>query len=158
MSKIINKKGVTLVILAVTIIVALILLTTIIFSYDNIKNSIKKREFAKEIYAIQKLSDEYILKNGNIPIKSQSPYIFLSEAVTSYPEQFQDEEENNLCYELDLSKINVESVTKGIKKDGDENDIYVISEKTKRIYYLKGYEIGDMTYYTLTEELSNLLR
>lgn len=155
MFKNINKKGVTLVILAVTIIVALILLSTIIVSYDKIKVSMNKRSFAQEIYTIQKLCDEYRFKNNSFPTVSESPYFFV-EAKAKAPEQFSSEEDNEELYEIDLAKIGVENVSRGIK-DSD-NDVYVISKKTNIVYYLEGFEVRDEIYYTLTEELNNLLK
>ncbi|MNP26291.1 hypothetical protein D3C76_1191380 [compost metagenome] len=73
--------------------------------------------------------------------------------------QFQGENINNskvVLKQIDLSKADVESVKRGSGTNGS-TDIYSISEKTKRIYYLKGFEVGNKTYYTLTDDLAKLI-
>ena len=44
---------------------------------------------------------------------------------------------------------------RGVGKTSD--DIYTISTKSGIVYYAKGLKIGNITYYTLTDELKNLL-
>ncbi len=155
-----NKSGVTLIILAVTIIVALALLSTIVISYDSIKNSMKKREFAKEIYTIQKLSDEYYFKNNQLAVGDSYSLNLNNESSTDYISQFQDEDSiSNVYtdfYELDLYKIGVENVARGTKKD-EASDVYIVSSKTHKVFYAKGDLIGGYTYYTLTPELKKML-
>lgn len=138
-----QREGVTLIILAVTVIVALVLLSTIIVSYDSIKNSMKKREFAKEIYTIQKLSDEYYLKNSS-----------LATTGTTVTPSFSTSE---TFEELSLYNIGAEDVARGTRADGDTTDVYAVSLNTRKVYYIKGVEIGGNTYYTLTDELKKLL-
>ena len=150
-----NKSGVTLIILAVTIIVALALLSTIVISYDSIK-----REFAKEIYTIQKLSDDYYFKNNQLAVGDSYSLNLNNESSTDYISQFQDEDSiSNVYtdfYELDLYKIGVENVARGTKKD-EASDVYIVSSKTHKVFYAKGDLIGGYTYYTLTPELKKML-
>lgn len=151
-----NKRGVSLVILAVTIIVALALLSTIVISYDKIKNSTKKREFAREIYTIQKLSDEYYFKNNKLPTGAEHSF---SNVEPECKSQFDgDDIAGSIYRELDLYSLGVENVARGAKKDGDNSDVYVVSETTRRVYYLKGYEVAGYKYYTLTNELKKLVQ
>lgn len=155
-----NKDGVTLIILAITIIVALTLLSTIVISYDNIKNSVKKREFAKEIYTLQTLSDEYYFKNGKIAVGDQYS-LDMNGKTSDYVSQFEGENSTSNVYtefyELDLYKIGVENVARGTKEQG-ENDKYVISSITHKVFYAKGVLIDGYTYYTLTSELEKIIK
>jgi hypothetical protein len=59
-------------------------------------------------------------------------------------------------YEIDYQKIDTTSLKYGNKKDG-ENDIYVVSQKTGKVYYAKGYTVGSKTYFAITQELAKTL-
>ena len=63
-----NKKGITLLVLMVTITTLMIIFTAITLAYTNISNSTKQREFAKEIYEVQKLVDQYYFLNDKYPV------------------------------------------------------------------------------------------
>ena len=54
--------------------------------------------------------------------------------------------------EVDLYEANVQETKRGQRNDANEKDIYIVSEDGV-VYYMKGQEIGDKTYYTLTDEL-----
>ena len=73
-----NKYGITLVALVCVIFVLLVLVSTIVVSFNNIYISTKKKEFANEIYSIQKLVDEYYFKNGSLPVKGEVIYFDIS--------------------------------------------------------------------------------
>ena len=59
--------------------------------------------------------------------------------------------------ELDLVEVGADNITRGLKKDGNANDIYVVSPKTGIVYYLAGQEIDGDYYYTLTDDLKDKL-
>lgn len=131
--KINEKKGISLAALVCTIAVAVIILSAVTVSYSNIINTTKKREFANEIYTIQKMVEEYYFKNNKYPI---------SDSATN---------------EIDLYELGVNEVKRGLKKDGEENDIYVVDETTGKVTYKKGEKIGGKIYNSL-EDYDNELK
>ena len=159
--KISLKKGVSLIVLLMTIAVMLILLTTITVSSSNIINNSKKRQFAKELYEIQNLVDKYKYENNDYPyIIENDENKTVKKNVENISNIFVDEEKvDNVItlYPINLSKVGVENLSRGTNKDDNENDVYAFSEKTGKVYYVKGYKVGDDTYYTLTDELKELL-
>lgn len=154
------KKGISMIALLITIAVFLILLTVITISSDKIVNNTKKKQFAREIYEVQNLVDKYKYEKEEYPytILDDSTKESISINITDdLNDQFENEDitEDNkvVLYSIDLNKIGAESITRGIKKDNDLNDVYAFSEKTGIVYYAKGYKVGKNIYYTLTDEL-----
>lgn len=150
------KKGITLAVLVVTIIITMILVSAIVVSYDSIKNSTKKKEFAKEIYSIQNLVDAYKFKNEKYPVTTN---VTFSIATIENEDKIQFINEpgyssNEVVFRvIDLYEVGIESTTRGTQKNANTNDMYVVSENTGKVFYLKGEEIGDKVYYTLSDEL-----
>ena len=151
----INKKGITLIVLVTTIMVALILITTIIVSYNSIKQSTRKKEFAREIYTLQKVIEQYEFMNNKYPIKDEQTVNLLG-IDSEFRNQFSSEEgfsKNSITLNhIDLYEAGVDNISRGLKYSG-ENDIYLFSKNTEKVYYLKGEKIGNDIYYTLTDEL-----
>lgn len=159
--KINTKKGISLIVLLITIAVILILLTAITFSADTLISNTKKRQFAKEIYEVQKVVDKYKYENDDYPyiIENDEKKVF-NINVENIDEQFVDEEIINntiTLYPIELSKAGVQNLSRGTKNDNNENDVYTFSDKTGKVYYVKGFKVGRDTYYTLTNELRKLI-
>ena len=149
------KKGITLASLMGTLVIMVILVTSVIVTTDNIKNTTYKKSFAEEMYSIKNLVEEYEFLYSKYPVKDVEIEFDLSTINTNDKEQFNGEVviDNKIKFrEIDYSRAGVSKLSKGMKKNGDK-DCYVFSEDTKKIYYLKGEEIGDNMYYTLTSEL-----
>lgn len=159
--KINTKKGISIIVLLITIAVILILLTAITFSADTLISNTKKRQFAKEIYEVQKVVDKYKYENDDYPyiIENDEKKVF-NINVENIDEQFVGEEILNntvTLYPIELSKTGVQNLSRGTKNDNNENDVYALSDKTGKVYYVKGFKVGRDIYYTLTNELKKLI-
>ena len=154
------KKGIAMVTLVVTIAVMITLVSVITYTGINTANTSKKIVFASEIKMVQESVDGYRTKNdGDYPI-SDFVTIDLTGASSDVKKQFTDNAEeiiDNKLYlsKIDYTKLDLNSLTRGVSQTDD--DIYVFSIKTGIVYYAKGLKIGNNTYYTLTDELKNLL-
>lgn len=154
------KKGIAMATLVVIISVMLILVSVITITGINISNTSKKIAFASELKMLQDSVDGYITKNlGEYPV-SEFVTIDLSRASDDVKKQFQDNGEEILdskviLNKIDYTKLDLTSLTRGTSDTTD--DIYVVSTKTGIVYYAKGLKIGNNTYYTLTDELKNLV-
>lgn len=154
------KNGIAMVTLVVTIAVMLTLVSVITYTGINTANTSKKMAFASEIKMVQECIDSYRTNNeGNFPT-SDFVTIDLSNASIDVKKQFTDNGEEiieNKVYlsKIDYTKIELNSLNRGLGKTSD--DIYVLSTKSGIVYYAKGLKIGNITYYTLTYELKNLL-
>ena len=134
-AKIKNKFGINLVSLVCIIVVIAIISGTVVLSFDNIYVSTKKKEFANEIYTIQKMAEEYKFKNGKYPTVGEK-----------------DAEDFS---EIDLYELGVNETNRGRKTNGDD-DVYKINENGK-VKYAKGVNIGGKEYYSFSGNGSNLV-
>lgn len=154
------KNGIAMVTLVVTIAVMLTLVSVITYTGINTANTSKKMAFASEIKMVQECIDSYRTNNeGNFPT-SDFVTIDLSNASIDVKKQFTDNGEeiiDNKVYlsKIDYTKLELNSLNRGLGQTSD--DIYVLSTKSGIVYYAKGLKIGNITYYTLTYELKNLL-
>ena len=158
-----SKNGISLMALIATVAVVLILITTITVSFEFVYTQTKEKDFANEIYSIQKLVDIYHFKNNKYPVVSEDEDIVvdLSKMNNNDKTQFSKEEvvmENSMIIlkRIDLYEADVNECKNGHGTVDDKN-IYCVSENTGIVYYLKGKNFGDNVYYTLTEELKTRL-
>lgn len=174
------KKGITLVVLVVTIVVGLILVSAGIVAVSTSISDAKKVAFAEELKQIEDQVSVYYLQNGEVypaytnddgtlitktpsEIKSvigEKKFNILKEEMKSNKENGEEEitEATQLAfYAIDLNKLDLDKKTRGIKKDNSEEDVYVISAKTGRAYYLKGVKAGGETYFSLSNKILNYL-
>lgn len=154
------KKGVAMVTLVVTIAVMLTLVSVITYTGISTANTSKKMAFASEINMVQESVNGYRTNsNGDFPT-SDFVTIDLINASSDVKKQFTDNGEeiiDNKVYlsKIDYTKLGLNSLNRGLGQTGD--DIYALSTKSGIVYYAKGLKIGNITYYTLTDELKNLL-
>lgn len=150
-----KKKGISLLVLSITIVIMIILASTIIVSYSNILQDTLKKDFASEIYSIEKLAQEYYFMNQEYPVSD--PYILsLSSIQEEFRYQFAKEkieEDRITLYPIDLIQCGVENIKRGHRTT--EKDLYAISKTTGKVYYIDGITIEQIKYYTLTDELKN---
>lgn len=155
LNKLNRKNGISFIVLAITIVVMIILASTIIVSYSGILEDTLKKDFANEIYSIQKLVEQYKFLNNEYPILEE--YILdINQIEEKYRFEFEKEILNDgkiNLYVIDLGKCDVQNVKRGNTKIKD--DIYVVSKETGQVYYMAGVKIGNMKYYTLIDDLKN---
>jgi type II secretory pathway pseudopilin PulG len=153
------KKGLSLIALVASLVIMFLLASTVIISFNSIETDTKKKEFGKEIFLVSQLVKEYEFLNGSYPL-SNDVNVDLNSIFDTSKNQFSDETgyatNTIVLKEIDLKKANVSNVVRGTQKYG-ASDIYLFSELTKKIYYLRGEKIGDTKYYTLTGDLYSIL-
>ena len=158
------KKGISMIVLLITIAVFLILVTVVTISSNKILNNTKKKQFAREIYEVQNLVDKYKYEKEEYPYTilddntNESISIDITDEIKNQFENENITEDNKVVlYSIDLNKIGAENITRGIKSNNNLNDIYAFSNKTGIVYYIDGYKVGNNTYYTLTDELKKII-
>ncbi|MDD2376659.1 MAG: type II secretion system protein [Clostridia bacterium] len=153
------KKGITLLALVATIVIMSILLTTVTISGIATVNNAKKMNFASEASLLQESVEAYSTKNnGEFPI-GDSIQLNITGVTPDSLMQFDGEviiDNKVVLYELDYELLGITSLKYGLGQNGPE-DIYVVSKDTNRVYYAKGIPVGNVTYYTLTDELKSLI-
>ena len=153
------KKGITLIMLTITMVILLILLSTVTITGFNTYNNNQKLSFATEINMIQMMVDTYKTKNDGIYPTNAEFELNIAGVTESAKVQFANETMTNNKINLkkiDYDKLGVSSLKYG-NGSGGEVDSYLVSEKTGIVYYAKGVKIGSNTYYTLTDELKTMV-
>lgn len=157
-----KKRGITFLILVITIVFVLIIATAITVSFNNIIKSTNKKDFANELNTLQKIVDQYKFMNNKYPISPKEITLSLDDMNIAELKQFEDEpgyaSKEVILREINLVEAGVDNITRGVKRGYNELDIYTVSETTGKVYYLKSEKFNGIRYYTLTDELKNSLK
>lgn len=153
-----NNKGVTLITLVIVIIVLVILAGIVGINAKKDITEAGLKEFAIEVNQLEYLIKQYKIRNdGNIDFQ---PYIIdvltADEEMLSQMEQETISEGEITLYKIDYEKIDAMQTRYGNKIYSDD-DIYLVSNETERVYYIKGYQAGSNVYYTVTDDIRNKL-
>ena len=155
-----KRRGISIISLSVMVVVMLIILSVVSVSLTYSISNAKKMAFAEEIYNIQSLVDEYIKKEGAMPNVQESITITPSDATQFEGENFVNE--TLILDVLDIKQLDIKNTNYGNKTIGSNEtekakDVYAVSATTGRVYYIAGFKSGDKTYYTLTDELRQMV-
>ena len=158
----ITKKGVSLVVLIITIIVMIILTGIAISQTDNILGEIEKDEFVVELSEIEDKIREYYLLTGTLPVETNLTYT-ANEIKTKIANQSQmdllekeinmNNDVENMFFVVNTDALGVEIDERG--KLQQETDVFVVASNTLNVYYLMGHEYDETVRFslvTLTDE------
>lgn len=151
------KKGISLVTLAITIIVMIILagvaISTGLTSYDGATLS----KFALEILNIQTTSDEYYYRYNAYPT-GESISLNVTQMDAYSLSQFSGETITNNSITLKIVNLSLLGINKTeFGNKATTNDVYAVSETTGKVYYLDGIQYEGVSYYTVTEKLYEMV-
>lgn len=156
-----NKDGVSLIALVVIVIVMGMLLSIAVVSTKGMLQETEARKFASELKQLEYLVKQNRILNDNKSLNFTERTLTISNLTAEQRAQMSEEIADGATqitlYELDFDAIDADDTTYGKKENDDENDVYVVSYTTGKVYYLKGFDWEEVTYYTLTEELNKLL-
>lgn len=155
-----NKKGISLIVLVITIVVMGILASAAIFISADASNNSKKVAFASDLTTIQEAVKEYYITNNGLPTIDQTSYTktqilaMISEGSDILSEEIAELGDNAAkFYKIDLSKLPIENSARGIGANDNNTDIYIVSAENFNVYYLKGEYIDKEYYFALTSDL-----
>lgn len=151
-----QKSGISLASVMIATLLIIILTTTITISVNKVVENADKISFASEINSIQTSVNSYYLTNKEYPITNES--IIMDITNINDKEVFKNEniiDGKIILSKIDYDKINYVGLRYGTNLT--ENDLYGISELTGIVYYIKGMKFGNKVYFTLNDELNNIL-
>lgn len=155
-----KKRGFALVSLISIVIVLIILIAGVTIGGSSILIRSRKLKFANEILQIEKLTKDYeIRKNGSLDfeIVNYDLDTMTDENKKSYLLNEADNNNDVELYVVDLSKIDAVQTIRGTESDS-ENDRYLYSTITKKVYYDKGVDIGGSIYFGINDEIESMLK
>lgn len=139
------KKGVTLSIVLVAIVIMLILITSATVVGTTAIATANFEEFKGTVSRLSNNVNEYYVKNKELPVKNE--VVATNSLSTSFQAELEKKGDlNKKLYIVDMSKINDATITIGRGVSSSE-DIFLVSEETQNIYYLKGHEYKKVRYY-----------
>ncbi len=163
-----KKSGVTMLILILIIILVLILVGITIASAGNTIDNARLVAFATDLTRIEDATKNYYFQNNSLPITDETSYlkddilqIVKDENKDSFIEALnlnEDNGEDTSFYKIELGALEVEQTTRGTKKNGKEEDVYVVAFPSMNVYYLAGVKAKGNWYYALTPNLVDLVK
>lgn len=160
-----NERGITIVTLVITIIVLLMISTPIIVNFKNIGEVSKYSSFQKDIDTLRESIE--IAYRDDIDISSIGPKY---EGTLSMLNEMQgnvkvkNDNDNENYYIIDLAKLNqrlrikIDELNYGKRNQNSSdtsNDVYIINEKSRTIYYVPGIEYNGTVYHRKTEKFTS---
>lgn len=141
-----ENRGITLVVLVITIVVMLIITTTIISLSTN---NLKTKHLSNMYTDIKSLDDKVAVfynQYGTLPLKEKFTGSMQFQTAANPNDDLDG------YYVIDVNKLNNLVLTKKLTWQND--DVYIINKKTHTIYYPHGVTLDGETYYRLPGEYS----
>ena len=139
------KKGVTMSVVIIAVVIMLILVSAATVVGTNSISTANYEDFRSMITRVSNDVNEYYVSNNELPVKNEVVATdSLSESLKAEVEKKGDT--NKKLFVVDMAKINDATVTIGRGNTSSE-DIFLVSEDSQNIYYLKGYEYKKVRYY-----------
>jgi len=139
------KKGVTISILVVTVILMFVLVTTSTVVGTRAIQTAAYEEFLSKIERVSNDVNKYVVDNKQLPTTSE---IIAKEGLPSafIAEINKNNDSTNNLFVIDMTKLRTESVNIG-KGTVEDMDVFIVAENTNNVYYLKGVEYRGTVYY-----------
>lgn len=139
------KKGITISILVVTVVLMFILVTTATVVGTRTIQTAAYEEFLSKIQRVSSDVNAYVIANDTLPITTE---IIAKEGLPDAlkAEINKNKDVANNLFVIDMTKLRTESVNIG-KGSVEDMDVFVVAENTNNVYYLKGIEYRGNTYY-----------
>jgi len=152
----INKRGITVTVMVITVILLIIVAGTITFSMNSTISYSRLSSWANEIEYIQEVVNEQL--NGSSNTEFSLGYIIINtdkafEANEQFEGEALEQDKTLILRVLNLGKLGITNTMYG--NLDTTTDVYAVSETTGRVYYVQGIDVDGQKYYTLTNALRN---
>lgn len=139
------KKGITVSILAITIVLMFVIITTATVVGTRAIQTATYEEFLSKIQRVSNDVNEYVIKNKQIPTTNE---IVAKEGlpVGLIAKINENNDATNNLFVIDMTKLRTESVNLGVGTIQDM-DVFIVAENTNNVYYLKGIKYKGVEYY-----------
>ncbi len=149
------KKGVSLIIAVIIIVILSIIAGMTIYSTRDSINMSKLSNFFTNMSKIQDAVTTYYATMGVLPIKPDETALTKEELLQKASAAVRDElsqkiasngDDNSAFYVLDIKKINVKETVYNITSES--NELY-INDRGTCVYYITGFKVGGATYFAI---------
>ena len=139
------KRGITVSILVLTVILMFVIVTTsTVIGTRTIQTAIYE-EFLSKVQRVSDNVNKYVISNKSLPTTSE---IIAKEGLANslVEEINKNNDATNNLFVVDMTKLKAESVNIGRGSVADM-DVFVVAENTNNVYYLKGIEYRNQVYH-----------
>ena len=149
------KKGVSLIIMAVIIVVLSVITGVTVYSSRDSINMSKRANFFTNMSKLQDAVTAYYATTGILPVKSNAAALTKEQLLDKVDASVKEELSNKISsngddegkfYALDIKKINVEETVYNITED---SDVLYINDMGTCVYYITGVKIDEKLYFAL---------
>ena len=142
------KKGLSLSTVVIAISIMLILVSSVSVIGSSAITSANFEEYKSNIDRVSDEVNIYVTDNGTLPVTNEVI------AINSLGQDFLNQvKENgdlaNKFYLVDISKLNDYNIKKG-RGNVENKDVFLVTENTNNVYYLKGMEYKGVVYHSDT--------
>lgn len=140
------KKGVSLLVVIVAVTVMLIIISAATIIGTGAITTANYEEYVSELNRVSDNVNEYYIENKELPVTGEvvSATSLGNEFLANMKDKG-DLEEN--LYIVDLSKLKDSTIKKG-KGNVSDQDIYLVTQNSQNVYYLKGFKYKAKVYFT----------
>ena len=155
MKKIKGNKGITLVALAVTIVIMLILAGSITTTFTSTMELEKYNKVKEDIILLSEDVKLYYMNNNELPIYNEKVF-----DITTYgiPQKDINTNDSDTYYAIDISllakDISLNNGSGNLNKDFSSNDLYVVNEQSLTVYYLQGAVLNGVRHNTIIDDFN----
>lgn len=142
--KIKEKKGITLIILVITIIIMAILAGTIVVTISGTGEVQKLNSLASDLQVLQERVNLYYEKNKELPIVN-----YINEEVSAILGENQNPNDGELYSKINLSLLGNLKLTYG--NEEFEKDYFIVNNASHMVYYYAGVLIDNEMYYGIKD-------
>ena len=171
MQKLKNENGITLIVLVIIVIVLSLISIPVVINTTNVTQFNKYSQFKEDI---DNLREAVSVAFFDKDIKDIGPEYTGSVDFFNGKQNDQDiknPNDNEKYYVINIDEVNLYltvnmtdlnngsgnyGVTEGEPTYTGTDDVYIINEQSRTIYYVKGVQYNGNTYYRLSEELSEV--
>lgn len=156
-----NKKGISLIALTITIAVMIILATAVFMVSNEMVINSKMAALAVDLEEMEDLVSSYYINNDELPVVATPSWDKdglvgeISEGASELAEEIElNKDGSDTFFKIDISKLDIENISRGLEAEEDSTDIFVVAKESFNVYYLKGEEIDDTYYFSLSKRLT----
>lgn len=140
-----NKEGISLIIVTTAVVIMLVLMSAAVVVGNN---AIVSANFDEYISSIRRVSDSlnaYYIDHKQLPVTGD--VLNVSSLPDSFKKQLSENNDlNNNLYIVNVELLNDSTIDKG-KGTLESQDVFLVSEETNNVYYLKGFKYKSKVYY-----------
>ena len=154
------KKGISLIILVITMIVLSIIAGIVVFSAKDAIDISKEGNFKTNMAKIQDAAVEYYATRGVLPVKADATDLTKAQLLTKAnlttdksealsAQITKNGDDTGKFYALDIEKLNVQKAVYDITR---ESNVLYINDMGTCVYYITGFKVGEDIYFALDVE------